>query len=110
MFNVAAVLIDIKLLDVEFAYLVDCFIGLGDVKGEVAGVGHFWVVMDGEASIGVIIFWFIGGPEFCFIKKDPGPSCLGSAREDAGEFLQIGGDSLARCSDFFTGGHGTDSN
>ena len=65
--------------------------------------------MDGDAGIGVSIFGLIGGPELCFIEKDPGPPCLGNAREDAGEFLQVGGDSLAECSDFFTGGHGIDS-
>ena len=38
--NVTAVLIDIELLDVEFTQLVDCFIGLGEVNSEWAGVGH----------------------------------------------------------------------
>ena len=42
-------------------------------------------------------------------EEDPGPSSLSGAGEDAGKFLQIGCDSLAECSDFCTGGHGTDS-
>ena len=62
-----------------------------------------------EASVGVCVFWFIGGTKLCLVEEDPRPSCLGGSRKDAGEFLQIRGDCLAECSDFFTGGHGTDS-
>jgi len=58
----------------------------------------------GSASSGSLV-----ARNLCFVKEDPGPSCLGGSRKDTGEFLQVRGDGLAKCSDFFTGGHGTDS-
>jgi len=51
----------------------------------------------------------ISSTKFRLVEEDPRPSCLGGARKDAWELLQIRGDGLSECSDFFTGGHGTDS-
>ena len=89
--------------------MADYFVSEAAVEAEEAGVGHLWVVRDDKAGIGVSVFWLIGSTELCFVKEDPGPSCLGGSGKYAGEFLQIGDDGLAKCSDFFTGGHGTGS-
>jgi len=51
----------------------------------------------------------ISSTKFRLVEEDPRPSCLGGSRKDAGELLQVGSDGFAECSDFFTGGHGTDS-
>ena len=102
-------MVDVELLDVRFAELADDFVCLFVGEAEEAGVPHFWVVRDAEASIGVGVFCFIGGTKLRLVEEDPRPSGFGGSRKDAGELLQVGSDGFAECSDLFTGGHGTDS-
>ena len=61
LFDVAAVLVDVELLDVGFAELADHFVCLLVGEAGEDGVPHFWVVRDAEPSIEVSVFWFIGG-------------------------------------------------
>ena len=64
---------------------------------------------NGQAGVGISIFWFVCQPELGFAEEDPGPSSVGGAGQDAGWFLQVGSYDLEECSNLFTGGHSTDS-
>jgi len=63
-FDVAAKLIGVQLLDVDLLELVDCLVSESAVKVEEAGVRHFWKVRNQHALIEVGILWLNSGLEF----------------------------------------------
>ena len=69
MFNVAAILIDIELLDAGFAELGDYFVSEAAGEAQEAGVGHLGVVRDGEAGIGVNIFWSLAARNSVLLRR-----------------------------------------
>ena len=82
--EVAAVLVGVELLDVEFSELVYLLVGDIVFDGKESWVGDLWIVGDGGVGVQASILWFIGGLELSLTEKDPRPSSFGGAKENAG--------------------------
>ena len=80
LFDVAAKLIGVELLDVDLLELIDSLIHESAVKVEESWIGHLGVIRNGQAGVEVYISWFICQPGFGFAEEDPGPSSLGGSR------------------------------